>query len=167
MTTEIPVDDRLEKAVALREQNRDVEARRLLLELHDDAPRDARVNLQCAWIHDKLGLESEAVPFYEEAIATGLDRDDLNHALVGLGSTYRALGRYEDAVQTLSRAVEEFPEDRGIEVFLAMALYNTGDTKQAVEKLLSLLVETTSDPDISRYRAALTEYAADIDRAWS
>jgi tetratricopeptide (TPR) repeat protein len=167
MTTETPVEDRLEEAVALREQGHDVEARSLLLELHDDAPDDARVNLQCAWIHDKLGLETEAVPFYERAISAGLAEDDLNHALVGLGSTYRALGRYDDALETLSRAAAEFPDDTGIQVFLAMALYNTGAGKDAVERLLSLLVETTADPAISRYRAALTEYAADVDRTWA
>lgn len=167
MTTRIPVHDRLEQAVALREQNRDGEARTLLLELHDEAPDDAHVNLQCAWIHDKLGLESEAVPFYERAIEAGLDADDLNHALLGLGSTYRALGRYEEAMRTLSSASREFPEDRGIQVFEAMALYNAGEAKQAVEKLLSLLIATTSDPSITRYRAALAEYAEDVDRTWS
>lgn len=167
MTTEIPVDDRLKRAIALREQGRDIEARTLLLALHHDAPGDARVNLQCAWIHDKLGLESEAVPFYEQAIAAGLEHDDLHHALLGLGSTYRALGRYDDAVQTLTRAAEEFPDDRGIQVFLAMAEYNAGAAKEAVERLLSLLIETTKDPAISAYLPALTEYAADLDRTWS
>lgn len=167
MTTEIPVDARLGRAVALREQGRDAEARSLLLELHDEFPGDARVNLQCAWVHDKLGMESEAVPYYERAIAAGLEPDDRNHALLGLGSTYRALGRYDDAMQTLSRAADEFPDDRGVQAFLALAEYNTGAAKQAVERLLSLLIETTTDPDISRYQAALTEYAADVDRTWS
>ena len=167
MTTETPVEARLERAIALREQGRDAEARTLLLELHGDAPGDAGVNLQCAWIHDKLGLETEAVPFYERALAAGLEPADRNHALLGLGSTYRALGRYDDAVRTLRRAAEEFPEDKGIQTFLALAEYNTGAAKQAVERLLSLLVETTADPGIATYQSALTEYAADVDRTWS
>lgn len=167
MTTEIPVEDRLGKAIALREQGQDAEARALLLELHTEAPDDARVSLQCAWIHDKLGLEGEAVPFYERAIASGLSGDDLNNALLGLGSTYRALGRYDDALETLSRASMQSPDDSGVRVFHAMALYNTGAAKEAVETLLTLLVETTTDPSIIRYRGALTEYAADLDRTWS
>ncbi|HEX6221988.1 MAG TPA: hypothetical protein VF115_12910, partial [Acidimicrobiia bacterium] len=77
MTTEIPVEDRLGQAIALRERGQDTEARALLLELHAENSKDARVNLQCAWIHDKLGLESDAVPFYETAIAAGLDGEDL------------------------------------------------------------------------------------------
>lgn len=166
MTPETQVEDRLGKAIALREQGRDTDARGLLLELHAEAPDDARVNLQCAWIHDKLGMESEAVPYYEKAITAGLSAPDLNSALLGLGSTYRALGRYDEALKTLRRAAMEFPDDSGIQVFLAMTLYNTGDTKAAVEKLLSLLVETTSDPSISQYRPALAEYAADLDRTW-
>lgn len=167
MTTEIPVYERLERAIALREQSRDDEARTLLVDLHSDAPDDARVNLQCAWIHDKLGLESEAVPFYERAISIGLVGDDLKDALLGLGSTYRALARYDEAVEILSRAVDEFPDDRGIQVFLAMSLYNTGAAKDAVERLLSILVETTADADISKYRNALSVYAADLDRTWA
>ena len=35
--------------------------------------KDAEVLYQCAWIHDVMGLETEAVPYYEQAIANGLD----------------------------------------------------------------------------------------------
>jgi hypothetical protein len=42
-----------------------------------------------------------------------------------------------------------------------------GRAKEACESLLRLLVETTSDTLISRYRAALDEYAADLDRNWA
>lgn len=167
MTTEIPVEERLETVIRLREQHRDHEARELLTELHSVAPDDPRVNLQCAWIHDKLGLENDAVPYYERAIELGLTGDDLKSALVGLGSTYRALGRYDEALASLSRAADEFPDDRGARVFLALSQYNAGAAKEAVEGLLSTLIETTSDPDIKRYRNALTVYAADVDRTWT
>ena len=35
------------------------------------------LNYQAAWTHDRMGLEHEAVPFYERAIAAGLDGEDL------------------------------------------------------------------------------------------
>lgn len=167
MTTEIPVEDRLGRAIALREEGQVHAARALLLEVHSENPDDPRVNLHCAWIHDKLGLEAEAVPFYERAIAIGLRGDDLHDALLGLGSTYRALGRYQEAMETLDQATSEFPEDGGLQVFRAMTLYNRGVMKEAVETLLAILVETTSDPSIVRYRPALAEYSADLDRTWS
>jgi tetratricopeptide (TPR) repeat protein len=157
----------LESAIALRQAGDDHAARTVLLELHEEYPDDARVNLQCARIHDKLGMEREAVPFYEKAIHAGLEGGDLHDALLGLGSTYRALGEYEKSLEILDRAVTEMPDDRGLRVFRAMALYNNARHKEACETLLRLLVETTGDEDISVYRPALAEYAEDLDRTWA
>lgn len=154
------------EVVSLREDGHLEEALALALELHSVSPESAEVNLQCAWIHDSLGLENEAVPYYQQAIAAGLGSEDLRHALLGLGSTYRALGHYKRALSTLSGGVENFPEDKGLQVFQAMALYNNGRSKEACELLLSLLIETTSDSDIAGYERALTEYGADLDRTW-
>lgn len=159
-------DPRLENAAAMGEAGRDDEARRLLLELQAEEPEDAQVNLQCAWVHDKMGLESEAVRFYEKALDSGLRGDDLRDALLGLGSTYRALGEYEKAVSTLRRGADLFPAHGGLKVFLAMALYNAGKSKEACEMLLQVVSETSADPTVSVYRRALTEYAEDLDRVW-
>ena len=88
----------LERAVYLRENGRTGEARELLLTLVAERPDDPQVNYQCAWVHDLLGREHEAVPFYERAIEEGLTGGDLEGAMLGLGSTYRALGVYQRAV---------------------------------------------------------------------
>lgn len=160
-------EDRLDHAVALRQGDRDEEARALLLQLHAERPDDAQVNLQSAWIHDKLGLEREAVRYYEAALENGLEDEFLHDALLGLGSTYRAIGDFDAALDTLTRGVSEFPADNGLRVFRAMALYNTGDAKQACETLLTVITETSGDQAVTRYRAAISEYAADLDRTWS
>ena len=57
--------DELERAVYLRENGRAEEARDLLLKLVAEKPDDPQINYQCAWVHDSLGREREAVPFYE------------------------------------------------------------------------------------------------------
>jgi predicted Zn-dependent protease len=94
-------------------------------------------------------------------------------ALSGLEDTLAAAvalreqGEDEEALHILDRGVAEVPGSRDLEVFRAMALYNVGRAKEACESLLRLLVETTSDTLISRYRAALDEYAADLDRNWA
>lgn len=152
----------LAEAVALR-QNGQVDE---LVGLCRRYPDDARLHLQCAWAHDKLGLEREAVPFYKRALSLGLEDDDLRNALLGLGSTYRTLGEYDQAAETLARGVETFPDDRGMAVFHAMALYNHGEAKKACETLLTLLLETTADPAVLGYREAIETYAADLDRVW-
>ena len=160
-------EERLAHAVDLRESGRDEEARDLLVQLRAERPDDAAVNLQCAWVHDKLGLEREAVGYYEAALQHGLDDEPLHDALLGLGSTYRALGEYDSALDALTRGVGEFPADNGLRVFHAMALYNTGHAKQACETLLNVITETSGDPTVTRYRNAISEYAADLDRTWS
>lgn len=161
------LEDRLARIVSLRESGRDEQARLAAMELVEEHPDNAEANLQCAWSHDKLGMEREAVPFYVKAIDIGLEGDQRIDAFLGLGSTYRALGHYTDALSTLSRGVAENPDDRGLQVFHAMALYNNGRHKEACELLLRLLIDTTSDPAISGYSRALSTYAADLDRTWA
>jgi hypothetical protein len=48
-----------------------------------------------------------------------------------------------------------------------MALYNAGRAKEAVESLLRVVAETTSDAELASYRRAIELYAEDIDRKWS
>jgi tetratricopeptide (TPR) repeat protein len=156
----------LEAAIALRDSGRDEEARSLLLELLADSPDDPRVNYHCAWAHDKLGLEREAVPFYVKAIENGLAGDELRGALLGLGSTYRALGEYDRAVEILRSGSERFPEAGEFAVFLAMALYNRGEADEAVRLLLQALAKTSSDPGIQRFREAISFYATRLDETW-
>jgi tetratricopeptide (TPR) repeat protein len=158
--------EKLLQGIRLREAGQYEEARRWLLELQADFPEDAQVNYQCAWVHDVLGLEKEAVPFYQLAIQEGLAGNDLRGALLGLGSTYRSLGEVEQAVQTLSRGLELFPNRREFEVFLAMAYYNRGEHSRAMELLLRTLAETSTDEGILRYQRAILFYADKLDQTW-
>ncbi len=151
---------------ALRAQGKHEEARRLAVELAAGRPGDAEVHYEAACVHDFLGYETEAIPFYEAAIAGGLGPIRLRSAFVGLGSTFRALGRYAEARATLLDGLARFPEANEIKVFLAMTRHNLGQSKEAVESLLMLLAATTSDESVQRYRNALELYARDIERAW-
>lgn len=154
----------LAEAVRLREDGRREEARERLLALCERFPLDSEVAYQTAWVHDTLGLEAEAVPHYVRAVEEpGLAPDDRRGALLGLGSTYRVLGRYAEAVTTLGDAAAEFPDDAALKTFLAMALYNTGRTHDAMEILLTLLATTSKDPGIAAYRPAIEHYAKDLD----
>ena len=160
------MDERLAKAVELRERGELEEARTLLLELRAERPDDTQVALQTAWVHDSLGYEEEAVGHYEAALAGELSDDELRPLLLGLGSTYRTLGRDEDSDRTFREAIERFPDFRPLRVFHAMTEYNVGRSREAVRSLIEVLLETTSDPQILRYRRALGAYAEDLDRSW-
>ncbi|WP_073223937.1 tetratricopeptide repeat protein [Streptomyces sp. NBRC 110465] len=155
--------DLLDAADRLRREGRPEEARERLLALTAACPDDAEVAYRTAWIHDVLGLESEAVPYYERALARPeLATEDRRGALLGLGSTYRVLGRYGQAVETLRRGVEEFPDDGALRTFLAMALFNTGEHDEAMRLLLELAASTSQDPYVQQYRRAIEHYAKDL-----
>jgi predicted Zn-dependent protease len=157
---------RLARAVELREGGQLEQARELLLELRTEFPMDAHIAVQTAWVHDSLGLEEEAVPHYRAAIAGDLSDQELRGALLGLGSTLRTLGRDAEADDIFRLGMERFPDYRPLRVFYAMLRYNLGEPREAVADLLRLLLESTSDPDILRYRRALAAYAEDLDRSW-
>jgi tetratricopeptide (TPR) repeat protein len=158
MTTE---DDLPAKeAVRLREAG----DRAALLTLAARHPHDAAVAYQTAWLHDRLDLEAEAVPFYENALALdGLPAEDRLGAHTGLASTYRVLGRYDDALAAFDRGLAEHPGDPALTAFRAIALHNLGRSGEAVTDLLVLLTRTSDAPSIAQYRRAIEHYAVTLD----
>jgi tetratricopeptide (TPR) repeat protein len=158
--------DRLQEAIELRSTGRAEEARSILLDLVATFPDDAEINYQTAWVHDHLGREREAVPFYVRAIGLGLSGQDLEGALLGLGSTYRTIGAYQQAEETLRRGLAAFPHNRAFQAFLAMALYNLHRYDEAMELLLTTLAETSSDATILQYKRAILFYAPQLNQVW-
>jgi putative acetyltransferase len=159
---EVDVGEALAASAALREAGRLEEVRESLLSLRSEAPDNAQVALECAWIHDVMGLEREAAGLYREAIDLGLEGEPLREALLGLGSTLRVLGEIEASVETLRRGAALYPGAREFTPFLALSLASAGGWSESVGLLLRELVETTSDPDIARYRTALSGYAGEF-----
>ena len=156
----------LNRVQSLRQQGRHEQARILAVELTRASPEDAIINYEAACIHDYLGLEAEAVPYYVRAIDLGLPAEELRGAYLGLGSTYRVLGRYEEAIATLEKGLATFPGGREFIVFKAMAEYNAGRSKLAVEALLRVIAETSSDEQVQRFRRAIMLYAEDVERTF-
>lgn len=126
-------------------------------------PNSALNHYYAAWACDGLGQENRAIPHYEKAIALGLPDADLKEAYLGLGSTYRVTGNYQQAYDLLTQAVAHFPNDRALQVFYALAKYSMGDAKSALRDTLLLLTSTTQDDGILAYRKAIDFYAQDLD----
>ncbi|QRG68300.1 tetratricopeptide repeat protein [Brevibacillus choshinensis] len=162
--------DRLPEAIQLREEGRAKqdeailkEARSLLLELAAVYPDDAEILFQTGVAHDNSGLGAQAIPYYVRALELGLSGPDLERCLLGLGSTYRYLGHYLQAEETLRRGVKEFPHNRAIQVLHALSLYNTECYKEAMEIVLTNLLETTSDEKLQYFKRGLMYYATHLD----
>ena len=154
----------LAEGVRWREEGRLEDALARMLALSARYPGDGAVAYQTAWIHDRMGLEGAAVPYYRRAIDSGrLSREDRLGALTGCGSTLRVLGRYEEAVELLTAATSEFPDDGALQAFLAMTLHNLGRSGEAVTLLLRLLAASSTAPNVQGYRKAIEYYAQNLD----
>lgn len=160
------MDPRIDTAIRLREEGKLEESKELLLEIVRELPDDPVANYQCAWSHDRLGLETEAIPFYVRAIDRGLEGEPLEGAFLGLGSTYRTIGEYQKSLETLTRATEHFPENRSLQIFLSMSLYNLGKHAEAMEILLRNIAETTNDQKIKKYERAILYYKDRLNETW-
>ncbi len=154
----------LHRLQSLRQQGRHEQGRILAVEIAGASPEDALVQYEAACVHDYLGLEAEAVPYYVRAIELGLPAEELRGAYLGLGSTYRVLGRYKQAIATLEKGLATFLGGREFIVFKAMAEHNAGRSKQAVEALLRVIAETSSDAQVQKFRRAIMLYAEDVER---
>lgn len=159
----------LATAIQFRADGRFTEAQLILDELLEADPENARLNYHYAWLYDVQGLETEAVPYYIKATADdgGLSGEELRGALLGLGSTYRALGRYEEAIHTIERGITEFPDAKEFTIFLAMAFYNVGRHMEAMELLLRTMADTSADPGIQRFAPAIRFYSNQLDMIWT
>jgi len=162
----IKLEKDLEIAIELRKNGNYEESNELMIKLVKKYPKDAFMHYQCAWSFDVLGEESKAVPYYEKAIDLGLSGAELEGALLGLGSTYRTLGEYEKSQNIFLKGIELFPNNKALQVFYSMTLYNLNAHSAAMEILLTCLVETTKDQEILKYRKALEFYADKLDKIW-
>lgn len=157
----------LNQAIQLRSEQKLTESNLLLHQLASEFPEDAYIQYQCAWSFDCLGEETKAVPHYEAAIKGDLKDQDLQSAYLGLGSTYRALGDYENSKRIFVEGTTKFPENHALKAFYAMTLYNLNEHNKAMRLLLKTLIETTKDEDIKSYEKALTFYADHLDETWN
>ncbi len=157
------LEKNIERAVALRKASQLTEAMAILLDLVKKNPSSAKVNYELAGTYDCQGLEEDAVPFYERAIELGLKGDDLRGCLLGLGSSYRCLEQYSDAVRTLEKGLAAFPDAEEFKVFLALSFYNLGEHREAVSLLLAHIGDHTAHAGVKRYQRSLLNYALQPD----
>jgi len=155
-------DRRLAEAVALREGGQAEQAQPLLVALAAEYPDDAEVQYQAAWVHDYLGLEDDAVPYYERALALGLPEPEMEGLVLGLGSTYRNVGRINDSLALLERGVRDYPNNYAMRCFLALTRLSNGDGQEALALAFDVILTTSVDASIERYRRALSSYRDEL-----
>jgi tetratricopeptide (TPR) repeat protein len=93
-----------------------------------------------------------------------LKGDELKSAYLGMGSSYRCIGRYAAANQTLRKGINRFPEDNAMKVFYAMNLFNLKKYQKAIEILLKLIMLTSHDQHIQKYQKAIEFYSNKLSK---
>lgn len=84
-------------------------------------------------------------------------------AYLGLGSSYRALGHYEESLAAFDEGLRRFPDAQELCVFRAMTLYNVGRFHDSVASLLDVIAGTSNDSEIRSYERAIRFYAKNLD----
>jgi cyanophycin synthetase len=130
--------------------------------LYTAHPGDARIAYELAGAHDSAGDEAAAVPLYEEALSAGLREPHRHRAQLQLASSLRNVGRVDEAVAVIDDVAARHPDSLGVAAFRALVHHDAGGPGRALGDLLAAVAATSTDPDVVRYRRALTAYAAEL-----
>ncbi|KAA3657747.1 MAG: hypothetical protein DWQ04_27170 [Chloroflexi bacterium] len=159
-------EDVIAQARELRQNDKFEESQELLLGLLEEHSDDPVVLFEVGGAYDVLDEPREAIPYYRKAIDAGLEDSDLHECLVCLGACQRMIGKFENAIETLEEAIEQFPDNNSSKVFLALTYYNDGQEDEAMKLLLNVLLTTTKDEDILEYADTLDYYKDNLDDIW-
>ena len=161
--SELPVwKDEIDAIVGARAHGQAKEILPRLQKLAARHPNVAEINYQLGWTCDVLDRAADALPYYEKAVALGLPPNELSGALIGLGSTLRALGQLERSAEVLRSGQTQFPDNPEFAVFLALTLHTQGKSAQALRLAIDTLCATTDDPGLTAYQRALRHAAAKL-----
>lgn len=156
----------IDKIIALRKEGSFAKTMAYLQDLLKVNPNDPVIYYHIAWTHDALGKEADAAPNYEKAISLGLSGENLEGAFLGLGSTYRCLGDYQNSKRVFAQAIERFPNNGAFKVFNAMTAYNLKNHSEAMRLLIMELVKSSNDPSVQKYARALEFYSDKLDQTF-
>ena len=130
----------------------------------DAHPDDALVQYLVASAYDGAGRESDAMPYYQRALALGVERLPAGRQpeiFVQAGSTLRNLGRLDEARDLLKQGIDRFPDYRAMQVFAALVEASADDDRAAM-RLLFRVVTLDEDDSLRRYRRSLRWYVDDL-----
>jgi len=138
------------------------------LQVLAEHPDNAAVLYEVAGSYDTAGEEETALGYYERAMALGLSGDTLRRCLLQYGSTLRNLGRYDESLAALERALALYPRSESVRMWHALSLHAAGRSNAAVAALMELAIDEIRTEDLVRYEAAIrgnSAYLRELDAA--
>jgi len=126
------------------------------------APDDVEAQIAAAYGCDRVGLEHDAIKYYERAWALGVPEEQRKGFAVGFGSTLRNVGRADEAVAILADAITAYPDYAALRAFLALALFSAGHPRAALAAMLGVALDAARAGAFDGYELALTEYHQEL-----
>jgi tetratricopeptide (TPR) repeat protein len=119
-------------------------------------PGSAVAAFERAGAFDSTGHSDRAVPLYHEALAAGLEGIRRRRAAIQLASSLRNVGQVDESVALLRAERERGSDelDDAVAAFLALALADSGNEREAVSLALAALA-----PHLPRYQRSVGNYA--------
>jgi thioredoxin-like negative regulator of GroEL len=148
---------RLADAWASLDRHGEAEFLALIERLAAELPQDDPVGIfERAGSLDSTGHSDQAVPLYRQALDRGLTGERRRRAAIQLASSLRNVGKPEDSVDLLRAEMDAGHDhlDDAVRAFLALALVDVGQEREAVSLALGALA-----PHLPRYQRSLANYA--------
>jgi tetratricopeptide (TPR) repeat protein len=119
-------------------------------------PDDPAGPFELASAYDSTGHPDQAVPFYRQALASGLAGQPRRRATIQLASSLRNLGQPEESLALLSAELDAGSDelDDAVRAFLALTLTSLGRDREAAAIALTALA-----PHLPRYTRSVAAYA--------
>lgn len=159
-TTDPALLQRLQDLFAARDRDDMGPTIHALQEVLTEHPDDPHVLYEVGGAYDTAGEEETAAGYYERALDAGLSDDTLRRCLLQYGSTLRNLGRFDESLAVLDRALALFPGSESVRVWHALSLHAAARSDAAVAELMEVAADGFRTPDLQRYEAAIRGNAA-------
>ncbi|WP_017186548.1 tetratricopeptide repeat protein [Alkalibacillus haloalkaliphilus] len=156
-----------QEAFRLKEERKFSEAQPIFAELTQSHSDDHHILIAAAYVHEQMEMFPQAITFYQQALDFELNEEERKEVLLRLGISYRAVGLYDKAKETLEVGMSEYPSYNPMYVYFAFTLYNLGDYDLAMEIMAQKLLETTNDDDLVKQQQLIEFYASSLDETFN
>jgi hypothetical protein len=150
-------EKRVADAWASIDEYDEVAFRAMIDELAAELPAGSAIAaFERACAFDSTGHSDQAVPLYQEALATGLTGIRRRRAVIQLSSSLRNVGHPEESVRLLTAELEQPSDelDDAVRCVLALALTDLGREREAVSLVVGALAR-----HLPRYQRSMANYA--------
>lgn len=123
-------------------------------------PKDVGTMIEIGFLYYEAGAFRESIRNFEKAKETDSTSVD---ALVGLGMSYQAVGRREEAAPEFDRAIEMEPDNSFAQIRKAYFLADSDKTSEALE-LLRAVDAAEADADV---KASVADAIAELEKKFA